>query len=837
MLSYRGRRGRPSGLLTGLLGTTLGIAMMSGAQAQTRTEPPAPSQAPAAAGTNGAAAQAAATPGTAGATTQAVGPTTAAQGGAQTTAQTTAKGTSQAAAALPAMTIHGGRSAYQAEFVHSDQFTQPILDMAQSVSVIPKKVLDEQQAQSLQDILRNVPGITFTSGEGNLGWGDMFTIRGFSSEQSFTVDGIRDAGLASRMDTFDTESVEVFKGTGTIESGVAAPGGSVNLVTKEAHLGDAYHLQGSLGSASYRRVTADLNKQLGDNTALRLNLMRHTNDVDGRAVTHYDRWGVAGSLAMGLGTPTTVTIDYLHQHDDNVPDGGIPIQRGTGGAPMPGVARNAWYGDPNLYTDRTETNRVTVKVAHDVNDNVHLSNITRWEQTDRVTVLSPARFNSTAGTSLGYVGSGPLITSGSGVLSYSGFAPAPIAGGQAVLRGNNFGTAKRYDILANETNLNLAFDTGHVHHDVVAGAEFYHERYGDLTSVVDGPAFNPVMSLANPYGTSMGSVPTLEGGAGDYAAVNDGGVYLRDTVTLTSKWIVDGAIRYDRFSVRQVNGAAGAHTVQRSNDGAWSGRAGLTYKPVPYGSLYASYSQATQPSAVGGTTNNVIYGDTTSQSVKPATAKTWEVGTKWDLFERRLSLTGALFRTELSDSWDYGDSTTTVVRELPPKRVDGIELGLSGNLTEKWTAFAGFAGMRGRITKGANAGARPGNVPNATFNLWTSYQLTPKLALSYGVQYVGTRRYTDNAYVGGQNNNSSTVNGPNGKHPVYVADNEKAPAFWLHSLAARYEVDKHLTLSLNVQNLFNKFYYSAIGASLDGYQIYGVPGAGRTVILSADLKF
>ncbi|MBN3723167.1 TonB-dependent siderophore receptor [Burkholderia sp. Ac-20379] len=816
MLPYRGRGKRPSGLLTGMLGATLGIAVMSGAQAQ---------------------AQPAAEPGGAANTAQSKATANAANAAAPAQAAPATPSATPPTAALPAVSVRESRSSYQTEFVRSEQFTQPILDMAQSVAVIPKKVLEEQQAQSLQDILRNVPGITFTSGEGNLGWGDMFTIRGFSSEQSFTADGIRDAGLASRMDTFNTESVEVFKGTGSIESGVAAPGGSVNLITKEAHLGDAYHLQGSLGSASYRRVTADLNKQLNDTTALRLNLMRHSNDVDGRAVTNYDRWGVAGSLAMGLGTPTTVTIDYLHQHDDNVPDGGIPIQRGTGGSPMPGVARNAWYGDPNLYTDRTETNRVTVKAAHNVNDNVRISNITRWEQTDRVTVLAPARFNSTAGTSLGYVGTGPLIASASGVQSYSGYALDPNMSGLAVMRGNNYGTSKRYDIVANETNLNLAFDTGHIHHDVVAGAEFYHERYGDLTRTVIGPATNPVMSLANSYGTSMGAVPTEESGAGDYSAVTDGGVYLRDTVTLTPKWIVDGAIRYDRFSVKQVNGAANAHTIARSNDGAWSGRAGITYKPVPFGSIYASYSQATQPSAVGGTTNNVIYGDTTSQSVKPATAKTWEVGTKWDLFDRRLSLTGALFRTELSDSWDYGDSTTTVVRQLPPKRVDGIELGMSGNITDKWSAFAGFAGMRGRITKGANEGARPGNVPNATFNLWTSYQVTPKFGVSYGVQYVGTRRYTDNAYVGGQNNNSSTVNGANGKHPVYVADNEKAPAFWLHSLAARYEVNKHLSVSLNVQNLFNKFYYSAIGASLDGYQIYGVPGAGRTVLMTADVKF
>jgi catecholate siderophore receptor len=806
----RGTRGRPSGLLINLFGATFGCVALTAAHAQTSAQ-----------------------------STQTAQTTQAAQA-AQSAQATDATGATQTAGAtLPAVNVSGKNSPYQTKYVESDQFTAPLLDIAQSISIVPKRVLDEQQAQSLQDILKNVPGITFTSGEGNLGWGDMFTIRGFSGEQSITIDGLRDAGLASRSDTFDVDRVEVFKGTGTIESGVAAPGGSVNLVTKEAHLDDAYHLATTLGSARYRRVTADLNKQIGEHSALRLNLMRHTQDVDGRANVHDDRWGVAGSLAMGLGTPTRVTLDYFHQQDNNVPDTGVPIERGTGGQRMPGVPRNGWYGDPNLYKDHSTTNRASVKIEHDFNDNLRISNMTRWEQTDRTTVLAPARFNSTSGTSYGYVGSGSLVTSASGVLSYSGAAADPNLSPLAVLRGNNYGTSKRYDILANETNVNTSFDTAGLHHDVVVGAEFYHERYGDLPRSVVAPSTNPVMDLTNAYGTSMGGVNTMEGTTGDYAAVNDAGVYIRDTVTITPKWIVEGAARYDRFWVKQVSGAANAHSVLTTSDGAFSGRIGITYKPLPFGSIYATYGRAAQPSAVGATTNNTIYGATSAATanLKPAVAQTWELGTKWDLLDRRLSITSALFRTELSDSWDYGDTTSSVVRELPPKRVDGIELGVSGNITEKWSAFAGFAAMRGRITKGINEGQRPANVPNATFNLWTSYAVTPKFSVSYGVQYVGTRRYTDNEYVGGQNNNSSTVSGASGKHPAYVYDAEKAPAFWLHSLAARYEVNKNLALSLNVQNLFNTFYYSAVGASLDGFQLYGVPGAGRTVLLSADVRF
>ncbi len=738
---------------------------------------------------------------------------------------------------LAPVTVQADAPRFQSSTVQSGKFTEALLDTPQSIWVVPRVVLEEQQAKSLQDVLRNVPGITFSSGEGNLGWGDMFTIRGFSAEQSITVDGIRDAGLTSRNDIFNLEQAEVFKGTGSIESGVSSVGGSVNLVSKEARLGSFYKLSGGLGTDHYRRITADLNQELTDSAALRINLMRHHNGVAERDVTEFDRYGMAASLAMGLGTPTRVTLNYLHQEDDNIPDGGVPIQRGTGGKRMPNVARNAWYGDPNLYTEQTRTDQATIKIEHDFSNEARLSNISRWQQTDRISVLAPARFNSTSGTSYGYVGRGPLVNSADGIPSYSDFESLSDPSPYAKLRGNDFGVSKRYTILANQTNLNLDFDTGSLKHRLVTGVEFYKETYGDHRRTINAPATNPILDLRSTGGIDMGGVETVKGDSGNNAEIFNSGVYVGDTITLNPQWLLQGALRYDRYRVTQVTGTAGKHSTQRVEDGAWSGRTGLTYKPVPNGSIYAAYSQAQQPSALGASTNNNIYGATSSDSYKPAVAKTWELGTKWDVAGGDLSLTGAVFRSELTDSWEYGDDATDVVRALPAKRVDGIELGLTGNITPRWSAFAGLSLMKSRITKGANSGEEAKNVPNMTFNLWTTYAATDRLSLSYGAQYVGKRRYTDNKYVGGKNNNSSTVAGPAGTHPVWVRDDEKAPAYWLHSVAARYQVDKSITLGLNVDNLFNKFYYSRIGASLDGFQLYGVPGAGRTLTVTADLSF
>ncbi|MFJ4347316.1 TonB-dependent receptor [Pseudomonas sp. NPDC089401] len=741
---------------------------------------------------------------------------------------------------LPATQVTGKQDRYKVDTVTSSKITTPLLDAPQSISVVPRAVLDEQNAQSLQDVLRNVPGITFMSGEGNLGWGDLFSIRGFAAEQSMTVDGVRDAGMASRNDTFNLEQAEVYKGTGSVESGVSAVGGSVNLVSKRAHLGDAGKLSAGIGTDNYKRLTADINRQLNDTTAVRVNLMKHYNAVSERDEVDYDRWGFATSFGFGLGTDTRLWIDAFYQKDKNTPDGGVPIQRGSNGKRMPGVSRDAWYGDSSLYTQRSETRSLTGLLEHDFNDDLTLRNQLRWQQTDNWAVLSPARFiaadadgnktcTGTRCASLGYAGVGGL-TSINGINAYTDYANS--SSGYGYLRGTDFGQSKRYEIIDNQTDLRFNLDTGGIHHEAVTGIELYRESYGGLHKTMDVPDGAMFFDLSNPS-HHFASTRSDKGYGDPRSVVKDAALYVSDTMTLSPQWQLLTALRYDHWDV-DTDRSSGSTS---SSDDAFGGRLGLVYKPLPNGSIYLSYSQAAQPSAVGASTNNQIYGAAGTEDYKPAVSKTYELGTKWELFDERLNLTAALFRTELEDSWEYTEGESAPVRSLPAKRVDGIELGLQGQLTDRWSAYAGFAAMKSRQTKGDNKGEEAKNVPDLTANLWTTYDLTDQLSVSYGADYVGRRRYSDNKYVGGLNNNSSYANGSAGVYTIYTRDHEKAPSYWLHSLAARYKVDSQTTVNLNVSNLFNKFYYSRVGASLDGFQLYGVPGAGRTLTASVDYTF
>lgn len=734
---------------------------------------------------------------------------------------------------LAPVQVQGERVPYQPEQVQSPKAVAPLLDTPQTINVVPVEVLKEQNAQTLQDILSNVPGITFSSGEGGAGWGDMFTIRGFSAEQSVTYDGVRNSALSSRTDIFNIEQVEVYKGTGSIESGVAAVGGSVNLVEKAPRAETFYNASATLGTDKYRRITADLNQKITDSIAFRLNAMAHHNDIADRNHVDMKRWGIAPSLAFGLGTPTRVTLKYFHQKDENVPDFGVPVARGEGGARQRWIERDYWGGLKGIDTEKTTNDAATLLLEHDFSNKARIRNQTRWAQTKRYTYITTGGrlLNAPRGAQPGDDVPGNTNNywgySAGGVLTYpSQYIALPR------LQGNI--NSYRGKILANQTDLNLDFNTGALRHRMVAGVELYRESYrrDPYSKSVPNISGRRAIDVRDPDVHYSGPWHVVDSDNRSGAEVTNVGVYVYDSITLNRHWEVAGGLRYDRFRVKWYE-ANGDQANYQQKDGVWSGRIGVVYKPVEYGSIYASYSQASQPSAAAAASRSGGGGNANVANYSPGKAKTYEVGTKWDLFDERLSLTGALFQVERSNPTDTNpdDPAGAPIQFSGKDRVRGVELGVAGNITSRWSAYAGAAFMRGKIIEDASDPTQEGgklkNVPETTFNLWTTYAFTPKLNASLGLQYVGKRRFTAGNTVAARSPISS---GP-------VSADEYMPGYWVANAAVGYQVNNNLGLRLNVHNMFNKFYYRQGSSSSDGFQLFGVPGAGRTVLLSADITY
>jgi catecholate siderophore receptor len=280
---------------------------------------------------------------------------------------------------------------------------------------------------------------------------------------------------------------------------------------------------------------------------------------------------------------------------------------------------------------------------------------------------------------------------------------------------------------------------------------------------------------------------------------------------LGEKWQLSGGLRWDHFDVDYKSTAAnGVVTPLGRTDDMLSWRTGAVYKPRPNGSLYAAYGTSFNPSAEGLALSSAATA-ANNLNVAPEESRTYEVGTKWDLLDRMLSVSLALFRTEKTNARteDPADSTDTIVL-AGEQRVQGVELGASGRITKDWGVFAGYAYMDSEVVKSKNpveVGNELSNTPRQTFNLWTTYQLPWHFEVGAGAQF------TDSRY-------SATT-----------ATRRQAPDYWLFDAMVGYTVNQNVSLRLNVYNLADEDYIDRVGGG------HFVPGTGRSAVLSANFKF
>lgn len=283
---------------------------------------------------------------------------------------------------------------YDVEKLSSPKYVRPLVDTPQTVNVVSDQLLIEQGRRTLRDTLRNVTGISLQAGEGNPPGGDNLKIRGFSARDDILVDGIRDVGNYFR-DPFNAERVEVTKGPASAFGGRGNVGGTVNIVSRLPKLDNTATAEFSIGTGDLYRTTADVNRVLSEENgiALRINAMGHSADEPGRDHVKNERWAIAPSLAFGLGSPTVVTLSYLHLEQDDVPDYGLPNARnltlagsGLEGAVAP-VDSSNFYGYGSDYRD-VVVDTATLRLEHSFSDAIALRSQVRYGRTHNDTVIS-----------------------------------------------------------------------------------------------------------------------------------------------------------------------------------------------------------------------------------------------------------------------------------------------------------------------------------------------------------------------------------------------------------------------------------------------------------------
>jgi len=699
------------------------------------------------------------------------------------------------------------------------KFTRPLVDTTRTVTVVPQQVMHDQGVTNLSDALKNVPGVgAFFAGEnGSSSTGDAVYMRGADSSNSIYIDGVRDIGSVTR-DTFNTEQVEVIKGPSGTDYGRSAPTGSINMISKQPHLDTGLDASASVGSAWFRRGTLDYNQAINDNAAFRLNLMGEKSHDEGRDSVKNERYGVAPSLALGLETSTRLYLNYLHVQQHNTPDGGIP----TIGLPhysAPNAATAAlnhagkvnthnFYGTDSDYDDST-TDSATLRFEHDINDTTTIRNTTRWSRVKQDYLLTA------------------VMGGASNIIQPN---PADVGSWQWSRLANTKDVSNR--ILTNQTNITSKFSTGPVGHDVSAGVEFTRENqtnYG--VNGITPPAVNIYHPVSN---LSIGGLD--RNGANANGQTDTFGIYAFDTLQITRDVELNGGIRLDNYHTEYDSATAcggtgrgalacpagtASGTPVTTVDTAKSGnlvnwKAGALYHLTDNGNLYVNYAISQQPPggssftlAQGGTGNNANRTD-----FKPQKAKTSEIGTKWEVLDKRLQLNAALFRTDIENEVAQNDDGT--YSQYGKKRVEGYELSMMGNITPEWQVIAGYTLQHASVRDGG-AVAQDGSsdlpyTPEHAFTLWSNYQATDALSVGGGARYVGSMHRGSDGAVG----TPSSTDG-----------------YWVADAKLGYKVNNNLDLQLNVYNLFDTHYVASINKS--GYRYH--PGEPRTFLLTANVHF
>ena len=663
-----------------------------------------------------------------------------------------------------------------------------LVNTPQSVSVVTRQVIQEQNSPSVRDALRNVAGITFRAGEGG-NQGDTPYIRGFQSNNDIFRDGIRDPGWYTR-NSFSIDAIEVYKGPSSFLFGRGSTGGVVNLISRVPVDRNYTELQVTANTGPGVRTQLDANRVFDENWSGRIVAMTQNYDIPGRDHVEENRWGIAPSLAWKNNQGTKVILSYIHQHDYSIPDYGIPFLSAVWGVPrqLSPVPHSNWYGilsGPLPDTEKLDADVWTGRIEHEFSKNLKVTNTTRYTDVDHLQRNVFPEPNTAA----------------------AGFPQPPNL--SSTWTPNRRQIAISNTLLANQTDLRANINTGPIEHTMAAGLDLIREtrdfQRNDFAGQGATNFINP-----DPW-RSGGTLQPSTGSQLTYGVSNQIGVFVADQAKLNKFFEVLGAIRYDQFRFKQDAPLAVAsiqHLEHTDNFTSW--RVGAVYHPWENSSLYVMRGTSFNPTADGLSISVSTPASALSQiALGPEKSETSEIGFKADVLDKQLTLATAVFKTEKTNLRvpDPANASLSVLDGLV--RVLGFEASATGKLTNEWSVIASYSHINAKIVKttvAAQLNNEPQITPEHSFSLWTTYDVTKEFQVGGGAFY----------------NSSSWADLPN---------TAIVPAYWRFDAMAAYKLTKEITMQLNIYNLTNAFY--AAGA----YTNWIAPGAARSAALTMRGRF
>lgn len=724
----------------------------------------------------------------------------------------------------PAMDPYADPDAlYKADRLSSTKFSEPVLNTARTETILTQQALEDKNATNLREVLRSTAGVTLGSGEGGNAFGDRFFIRGFDARNDVFIDGVRDPGVSIR-ENFDVEQIEILRGPASSFAGRGTTGGALNIVTKEVQRSDfiSAEVEGGLGDAT-RRGTVDINKSVSPSLDVRLNAMVQYADVAGRDDTTDNRWGIAGNVVYHPTEKFKATANYSHSYLWGIPDFGVPYDQVTKAPVTEGIVpRSTYYGATNRDFTKSTQDVGTGDLTYQVNEHLTLENKIRASH-----------------SLLNYIGTIAENPSANGVTKPYSSTPTFFSG---YVQLNAQSRYEPVDVLTDQPQANIAFNTGQIHHAAVVGGEFSREKisiqgYSGLTSELTiGPVLfssngAPIVSVYNPPHVILGSgIIQLAGNPLVYH-VDTKAAYVMDTASFRDFIFINAGIRYDGYHITAANNVSS----RSANNGINSYNIGLTVKPTKNGSLYAAYATAADPVGDELDATSSSYGglsatQNATQIFGPQKSRSYEVGAKWELLGRHLLLSAAPFETVVTNARESAPNglpgyTSGQIVAGAAYRVRGLDFEAAGRLTSRWSLMGGYVVMSPRVTHSivpTNIGLQLANIAPRSLNLLSKYQLLRWLELGGQVIYASQIKGGSLLAANGG------VAYPNTPNPTLL------PAHCRLDVFAEARINEHTSLRLYGQNLTDKTYYDAFYQSAQPF-IQVAPG--RAVHMSVVVRF
>lgn len=690
---------------------------------------------------------------------------------------------SQNPSVLPKVQVSSevGDDGYKANVAASAKTDTPLRDVPQSITVMTRDTLDDLNVQNIGEAMQYVPGVGMAQGEGNR---ETPVIRGSSSTGDFFLDGMRDDVQYYR-DLYNIERVEVLKGPNGTIFGRGGVGGLINRVSKEADFDPIRALGLQFGTDSNKRATADFGLGLTDGVAFRVNGVYEDSDSYRDDVT-LKRYGINPTMTVKPGDNTKVTFGVEYFHDERIADRGVSSYLGRPLDTDPGQ----FFGDPAQSPTEATVKIANLLVEHRFSDTALLRNRTRYGDYDKFYQnVFPGAVNTT---------------------TVEGNPPGTIVPISA------YNNATERENFFNQTDLMLSLTTGSISHKLLTGVELGRQETDNfrMTGFFDSVAFGRTsvnVPLSNPRTTSPLTWRQNATDANNSGTAKIAAVYVQDEIAFSPQFTLVAGLRYDSFKVDFTNNRTA--TDFSSNDDLFSPRLALVYKPNESIATYASYSLTYQPRA-GDQLSSL---SATNSSLDPEEFTNYEVGVKWDA-SSSLAFSAALFQLERTNVAipDPQDPTQTRSILVDGQRNRGIEIGVTGNVTENWSIIAAGAYQDAEITQNQSAAIRKGaelaNLPKTSFSLWNRYDLSDSLGFGLGL----VRR----AEIFAATENISNP-----------ANNVTLPSFTRLDAAVYYTLSDQWRAQLNIENLLDEDYFQFANSNTNITP--GSPRAARVVVTAS----